>query len=152
MRGFTTPQGFVRVSLETSLGDSFTSQHLGLLHCLYQTYHVGCIIVVQAILTRQCYQHNEPAVRLQLIALEEDHTDHRPCILMEYRDPAPEEEEVHGSRDPEPILNIPPLPPAGIHKLSLNMCPGLHNDICPTSGLKWLVRIKCQINHSDFTQ
>ena len=27
----------MRVSLETSLGDSFTSQHLRLLHCLYQS-------------------------------------------------------------------------------------------------------------------
>ena len=33
----TTPQGVVRVSEETSLGDSFTSQHQRLLHCLYQT-------------------------------------------------------------------------------------------------------------------
>ena len=39
---FTTPygvlNGVVRVSLETSLGNSFTSQHLHFLHCLYHTY------------------------------------------------------------------------------------------------------------------
>ena len=37
MDTLTTPLGVVRVSLKTSLGDSFTSQHLRLLHCLYQT-------------------------------------------------------------------------------------------------------------------